>query len=374
MTSFTLGLEEELQVVDGSSFQLSSHDIARGKRLFPDSFGTTTEEAHQFVLELQSSVCHSSDELIKSLTHLRGLAISRAYEQGQKVASVSLHPTANWQQQRINDNPNTHPHYAQLKFEYQDLLRSLVICGTHVHIGVANPTLRIPVLNGLRELLPEILALSVSSPFYESRDTGLASWRHSILDRMPRMGICEAWPDEATYWGHVQQLRSMHCIPSDFNLWGDIRLHHKYPTIEVRVLDAMPRISRNWLVVSILWLEAMRLARETEAGKQVKPLCREFIDENKWRARRFGLDADLVDWRNVCEIPVSLALRNRIKSLQPLATEFGIWARLEQALEAALIEGTSSAEQQSVYAKTHSFREVMAHLVAQTEHAVKRPS
>ena len=234
-----------------------------------------------------------------------------------------------------------------------------------MHLGVERSDLRVAVLNGLREVLPWVLALSVSSPFYESRDTGIASWRHAILDRMPRMGICEPLANERAHWDHVSRLRATNCLSPDMNVWGDIRLHHRYPTIEVRILDVMPRLSRNWLVATLLQLEAQKLAEEASAGETLTPLPRELINENKWRVRRKGLEAQIVDWRSDREMPVQDKLLAWLDSLQPYAKAQGLQRRLEGQLLQALSEGDSSTEQRAVY-RGAGYRGVLERLAEQT--------
>ncbi len=366
MPHITLGLEEELQVVDVHTLALVAHDVAAGQAQFPDANGTSCGEAHHCVLEVQTPVCQNPDEVLVSLGQMRGVAMLRAQAQGQRVAAGGAHPFAHWQSLTVRDDRERYPHYARIVDEYQDVVRSMCTCGTHLHIGVDDARLRVHLLNGLRHVMPPVLALSASSPFHEGRDTGLATWRHSLLDRMPRMGTAEPWASEPAYWEHVRKLQATGCIEPGFNLWGDIRLHHRFPTVEVRVLDAMPRLSRNWLVTTLLFLEAHRLVHEAEQGVVPVYLPRELINENKWRVRRYGMNARVVDWSREMELPLEQHLWAWADQLAPYARQHGLDERLRQALAEAMEEGSSSDEQRSVFAKTGQMTAVVAHLVEQT--------
>jgi glutamate---cysteine ligase / carboxylate-amine ligase len=369
MPQITLGLEEELQVVDARTLSLCSHDLEVGKARFPDQpagCGTTSGEAHRFILEVQTPACKHPDEIARNLQGLRQIAAVRAADQGQLVFAASLHPFADWRALQRRENSETDPHYAHLFEQYQDVARQLLSCGTHIHLGVEDPVLRLHVLNGMREVLPQLLALSASSPFFDGRDTGLESWRHSLLDIFPRMGITDPWQSVEGYWEHVHRLKSTGCLGTGVNLWGDIRLHHVYPTVEIRILDSMPRLSRTWLVTTLLQLHAQFLCAQAEAGKTKPYQGRELVIENKWRARRDGLDAKLVDWDRDEERPVASALTQWVEELTPYAKAAGLQSRLRAALEAALAEGTSAREQRTVYAITGDPAAVVLHLVNQT--------
>lgn len=290
----TIGLEEEVQVVDDNG-QLVTHDLDRDFAQYASAEGMLDREIHRCVIELKTRVCKDVDGLLTALRSLRSQARNKAAAQGQQIIVAGLHPTACWQQQALHEGA-TYPHYDRLLDEYQDVARSAVTFGMHVHIGLDFSEPKLAIMNRLRHVLPELLALSASSPFFEGRDTGLQSWRHSLLDRYPRMGTPDPWSSEQEYRAHVQRLRRLGCVGEDQALWQDLRLHHRYGTLEVRVMDAHPDLDRIGLVVTLLKWEAETLLREIRTGHEGPVWSRACIEENKWRARRYGLHAQWIDW------------------------------------------------------------------------------
>lgn len=362
----TLGIEEELQVVDAAG-ALAAHDFDRGGREVPDREGSSSREIHRCVIEVKTRVCSSPDQAVRALAVMRAVAARRAALQGQRVLAAALHPFSRWPEQALHDEPGVHPHYAHLLDEYGEVARAALTYGLHVHLGVSRPQWRMPVMNALRTWLPEVLALSASGPFFEGRDTGLQSWRHSQLDRYPRMGIPEVWPNEEAYWAHVHRLRRVGSIEPDQGLWEDLRLHHRYGTLEVRVCDATPSLDRVWLIVALLQAEVTTLEAELAQGRPLHPVPRSLLEDSKWRARRRGLAATVVDWATEREQPVRQRLAHWLARVHPAAQRLGFATRLAHAMEAALAEGSSADQQRGWWRDSGgSFAAVIDALVAQT--------
>ncbi len=290
----TLGIEEEVQVVDPDG-ELVPHDFSSGGQL-QSTEGMLDREIHRCVIELKTRICHNVEELIAALGSLRRLARQRAAAQGQQIIIAGMHPTARWQAQSMHEDGESFAHYARLIDEYQDVARSAFSFGMHLHLGFAAGTPRVAIMDRLRHVLPQVLALSASSPFFEGRDTGLQSWRHSLLDRYPRMGTPDVWGDEQAYQAHLERLRRIGCLRPDQGLWQDIRLHHTYGTLEVRIMDSHPDLTRIALIATLLRWEAQTLELELRSGRPGAVWTRACIDENKWRARRHGLAASWIDW------------------------------------------------------------------------------
>ena len=290
----TLGMEEEVQVVD-SQGELVAHDFTEGLGELATREGMMDREIHRCAIELKTRICHGVPDLVAALGTLRAMARRKVAAQGQQVLIAGIHPTARWQLQAMHEGP-TYPHYAALIDEYQDVARSAFSFGMHLHLGFEPDAPRMAIMNRLRHVLPEVLALSASSPFVEGRDTGLQSWRHSLLDRYPRMGTPDPWASEADYETHVHRLRRVGCIEPDQGLWQDIRLHHRYGTLEVRIMDTHPDLDRVGLIATLLKWEAETLELELRHERAGQVWSRACIDENKWRARRHGLQAQWIDW------------------------------------------------------------------------------
>jgi glutamate---cysteine ligase / carboxylate-amine ligase len=290
----TLGLEEEVQVTDMQG-RLVAHDFSAGPPECNTTEGLMDRELHRCVIELKTRVCSSVAELVAALAALRAQVRQRAAQQGQRIVIAGLHPTARWQQQPMHEGEQFE-HYSRLIGEYQDVARSAFSFGMHLHLGFEWGAPRMAIMNRLRHVLPEVLALSASSPFFEGRDTGLHSWRHSLLDRYPRMGTPDVWDSEHAYRTHVQRLRQVGCLHEGQGMWQDIRLHHTYGTLEVRIMDTHPELARIALIATLLKWEAETLEHELRAGREGPVWSRACIDENKWRARRHGLAAGWIEW------------------------------------------------------------------------------
>ena len=362
----TLGVEEELQVVDARTGALAAHDIASTKKAFGNGPGGITSEIHQCTIELQTPIAGTPDEIASVLWSLREFAQKQAAMQGQKLLAAGLHPFSPWQDQPLHSDPQRYPHYANLLREYGDVARGAMSFGLHVHLGLPDPKLRMPVMNKLRSVLPEVLALSVNSPFYEGRDTGLESWRHSLLGRYPRMGIPDNWPDEDAYFGYIKALRHLGSIGPDRGLWDDLRLHHVYGTLEVRICDAVFSLERLWLIVALLQCETMVLVEEALRGSLGEPEPRHWIEENKWRARRYGLTAAFVDWRRNENVAAPVRYERWLARILPAAVKLGIWPRVELAVAGALQAASPASQQRAWRNQTGSFEGLVKALVDAT--------
>ena len=290
----TLGMEEEIQIIDDQG-ELVAHDFSADfvEATVPE--GLMDKEIHRCVIETKTRICRTVPQLLSCVRLMRGQARRRAASQGQRILIAGIHPTSAWQQQPMHEGAEF-PHYASLIDEYRDVSRGALSFGMHLHLGFELGAPRMAIMNRLRHVLPEVLALSASSPFFEGRDTGLQSWRHSLLDRYPRMGTPDAWESEQHYQAHVDRLRAVGCLGEDQGLWQDIRLHHRYGTLEVRIMDTHPDLVRIGLITTLLKWEAETLQLEIRAGRQGPVWSRACIDENKWRARRHGLHAQWIDW------------------------------------------------------------------------------
>jgi carboxylate-amine ligase len=370
----TLGLEEELQVVDAESGELVAHDVERTKQMLANASGGVAGEIHKCTVELQTPICSGPDEIVATLSAMRNLARGQAEREGQCVMAAGLHPFSTWQTQKLHDDAARYPHYAHLLDEYGEIARSAMSFGMHVHLGLPDAKHRIPVMNALRSALPEVLALSANAPFCEARDTGLASWRHSVLGRYPRMGIPEIWADEAAYFGHIETLRRLGTLEPDQGMWDDLRLHHRYGTLEVRICDAVYSLERIWLIVALLQCEVATLAEEARTGSLGEPEPRIWIEENKWRARRYGLEAAFVDWRAGEAVPAPVRYERWLERLLPAAVKLGLWPRIELAVAAALAQGTGADQQRAWLSAGRSFENLVKSLVDATAEGWSAPT
>ncbi len=360
----TLGMEEEVQVVDAGG-ELVPHDFTEGLADCASSEGAMDREIHRCVIELKTRICHNVPDLVAALGTLRAQARRKAAAQGQQILIAGVHPTARWQQQAMHGGA-AFPHYAALVEEYQDVARSAFSFGMHLHLGFAPGAPRMAIMNRLRHVLPEALALSASSPFFEGRDTGLHSWRHSLLDRYPRMGTPDVWDSEVAYEAHVQRLRRTGCIGPEQGLWQDLRLHHRYGTLEVRIMDTHPDLARIGLIATLLKWEAETLELELAQGRAGPPWPRACIDENKWRARRHALQARWIDWDRDEEVSTAQRFERWWSRLAPRAQHAAERHFWERELAAALDEGSFADHlRQQLRAEGGDWRATLRWMMAQ---------
>ena len=373
-TAITLGVEEELQVVDAQSRALVAHDIPFAKHVLADGSGGFACEIHRCAIELQTPIASHPDQAIRALSALRSAARAEAESRGKKVLAAGLHPFSQWATQQVHEDPSRYPHYAHLLNEFGDIARSAMSFGLHIHLGLPDPKFRIPVMNALRSILPDVLALSVSSPFCEGRDTGLASWRHSLLGRYPRMGIPEIWANEETYFDCIAKLRQLGSLEPDQGLWDDLRLHHRYGTLEVRICDAVHSLERIWLITALLQCETATLLQEAASGMLPEPEPRIWIEENKWRARRHGTAATFIEWRRNETVPLAVRFERRLGRILPAAVKLDLWPRIELAVAAAFREPTEAEQQRLWYEQEASFERLVDRLVQATAEPWIAPS
>ena len=359
---YTLGAEEELQVVDASSLQLAPHDYISSSRQYPEDVAHIDMEIHQCVLEIKTGICHDASELSAELAHWRARARRWANDQGQQIFAAGLHPITDWRQQATHSKT----HYQHLLNEYQDVARSNLVFGLHVHVGLPDVSRRMAVMNLLRADLPLLLALSVSSPFIGGQDTGLQCWRQKVFDKYPRTGIPEAWADEAAYNHFQQRLVKTGCLEPGFMLWEDLRLHRKYGTLEVRICDANPSIWRTELIAALVQASAASYDLALARGEELLPLARPLIEENKWRAGRYGLSGKLVDWSRDEEISARVACNRWYERIAPTARLLGTQTLIEDGLTRALFQGTSADHQRLLLQRHGSLDAVIRALIAET--------
>lgn len=365
----TLGAEEELQVVDQTTLELSPHDFERGRREFPDRNGSSSCELHKAVVELQTPICQTPDEIVASVQCMREVIRQRAEAQGQKILSAGVHPFSDWKQQEVNRDRRKHQHYIRLIDEYADIVRGMVSYGFHVHLGLPKDVPPIAIFNSLRNSLAAVLAISLSSPIYEGRDTGVLSWRHSMLDRLPRMGTPDIWSSQAEYESHIQLLRKMGTLEAQHGMWEDLRLHHVYGTLEVRICDATPSLNHIWLICALLQCEVHTLVDEYYRASLPTPLPRACLEENKWRVRRRGLAASLVDWKSETQISMRQHFALWMQRLAPAAQHLGLEKELSLRIDELFSSGVSADVQRGIFSQNKNYQELVQHLVDATEQA-----
>ena len=360
--SLTLGIEEEYQIVDPESRELSSYITQ-----ILDSDGHVTVEGvkpelHQSVVEVGSGVCATPSEIRAEVVRLRRAVIDLAARDGLSLLAAGTHPFSSWMEQQITPLER----YLGVEQDLQDLARKNLIFGMHVHVGIEDPEFLIDAMKVSRYFLPHILALSTSSPFWMGRSTGLRSYRSVQWRNFPRTGLPPSFESHAEYEQIVRSLVSANAIPDASKIWWDLRPHHLYPTLEFRLCDMCTRIDEAVCVAAIFQALVAKLwkLRRDNMTFRVYPLS--LIEENKWRAVRYGVSGHLLDLGKEAERPARELIEELIGwFLDDVLDDLGSRAEVEYAYK-ILEQGTSADRQLAVFDETGDLKAVVDHLVAET--------
>lgn len=359
--SLTIGIEEEYQIVDTSTYELTSYVT----RILEDGRSILHErvkpELHQSQIEVGTAVHRSIKDAGADLRQLRSTVFDLAARQGMKIASAGTHPFSSWQ----NSEVTPFERYLGLVKDMAVLARQLLIFGTHVHIGVEDPDLRIEVMNQARNFLAPLLALSVSSPFWEGRETGLKSYRHIVWRSFPRTGIPQFFASYGQFKEMLNVLIKTGCIEDGTKVWWDIRPSVRYPTIEFRVCDACTRVEETLCIAAIIQALVAKLYRLRLRGMSLKHYPRELLYENKWRAMRYGLDGKLIDFNDGQAIPAGEAVIRLLEFIDDVVDDLGSRNEVEY-VRTIMSDGTSADRQLRLYHETGDFKAVVDMLINET--------
>ena len=358
--SYTLGIEEELMILDPDTLDLASA-VETLLGAVPDGPGTVAPELMESVLEVATSPCANTVEAGAELRGLRRRVRDTAREHGLTIGSAGTHPYAMWEDQRIVQRDR----YRELIDELRFVARQELIFGAHVHVGLDDPDKAIHVANGMRVHVPLLLALSVNSPFWRADATGLVSSRMPIFRAFPRVGIPPYYHGFEDYARRIDFMVRAKVVEDYTWLWYDVRPHPRFGTVEVRAMDAQTRVEHTLGIAALIQAMVKEMAEHYEAGHQLSEYPYEMLDENKWIAARSGLEASLVDLPGPGRVPARELARRVLDRLHPHAEELGSAAELE-GVEDILERGTGASRQVLVYEANHDLRDVMSEIVEKT--------
>ena len=364
--SLTLGIEEEYQIIDPETRELRSYitEILKGDHMV---LGEVKPELHQSMVEIGSAVCRTPAELRAELVRLRGLVMDLAGRNGLVIAAAGTHPFSCWTKQEITPLER----YVGVKQDLQDLAQQLLIFGTHIHVGIEDREFLIHAMNVSRYLLPHVLALSTSSPFWQGRRTGLKSYRSIIFRNFPRTGVPPILRNAGEYDELLSTLVDTRSIPNASKIWWDVRPHHLFPTLEFRVCDVCTRVEEAVAIGAILQAIICKIWRLRRDNLTFRLYTSPLIDENKWRAVRFGLDGKLIDFGKGTELPARALIEEMLNwFVDDVLDELGSRKEVEGAFE-ILRHGTSADRQLAIFDRTGSLHAVVDHLVSETAEGVR---
>jgi glutamate---cysteine ligase / carboxylate-amine ligase len=360
--SYTLGIEEELMIVDSETLDLANSIEAVLDDLSEVPMdGEVKPELMESVCEIATTPTANAAEAGAQLRALRRQVQQVASQRGLAIGSAGTHPFALWEDQRIVARPR----YRDLISGLQFVARQEIIFGIHVHVGLDDPDKAIHVTNGMRVHLPLLLALSTNSPFWRGDVTGLDSTRTPIFRTFPRVGIPPRYDNFDDWQKRIDFMVRAKALGDYTYLWYDVRPHPNFGTVEIRVMDSQTRVEHTLALAALVQAMVKELAEHFEAGKRLSRYPYEMLDENKWLAARHGLGGQLVDLPKTNRVPVVDLARRVMKRLRPHAEDLGSATELD-ALEDILENGTGASRQLVVYEANHDLREVVREVLDAT--------
>jgi carboxylate-amine ligase len=356
--TYSLGIEEELMILDADSHELVN---AIEALLETSTRGQIKPELMESVLEISTDPCADMDEADSQLRALRQQVAQTAAAKGMAIGSAGTHPFAMWEDQRIVARPRYRDIISALRF----VARQELIFGMHVHVGVDGPDKAIHVANGMRIHMPVLLGLSANSPFWRAQPTGMASTRTPIFRAFPRVGIPPTYTDWEDYVRRIDFMIAAGVIQDYTYLWHDVRPHPKFGTVEIRVMDSQTHIEHALGLTALVQAMVKELAEHFDSGERLSSYPHEMLDENKWLAARHGLEGELVDLPSNERVTTRALARRLLDRMREHCQELGSESELE-AVEDLLVRGNGAARQVVVYEANHDLHEVMSEIVTAT--------
>jgi carboxylate-amine ligase len=363
--SFTLGIEEEFQVVDPETRELKSHIqemFAEGEKRLKEEI---KRELHDPVIEVGTPICANISEARREVTRLRGEIISLTRQNGLRIAAAGSHPITHWASVPITKNPR----YDKLVYELQMLARANLIFGLHVHVAVEDLETRIQIMNVARYFLPHVFALSVNSPFWCGQNTGWKSYRAKVFERFPRTGLPDYFQSAAAYDEYVQTLVDTNSIDNAKKIWWDVRPHPFFPTLEYRICDVPMRVDETICFAALFQAITVKLWKLYSNNMGWRLYRRSLLNENKSRAARFGIGGKLIDFGKRREVAFGELLDELLEFVDDVVDELGSRKDVEYARE-IMRRGTGADRQIAAYEQRNDLRDVVDLIIAETEHGI----
>ncbi|MBC7947353.1 MAG: carboxylate-amine ligase [Chitinophagaceae bacterium] len=358
--SFTLGVEEEYMVLDPTTHELKSHEqkiVHEGQKVIKDK---VKAEMHQAVVEVGTDICQDVDEAFKDVSILRRTISDIAGNLGFAMGASGTHPFSHWESQLITD----HIRYSEIVNELQEAARSNLIFGLHVHVGMETREMANHIANSTRYFLPHVFALSTNSPFWEGRSTGYKSFRTKVFDKFPRTGIPDAFESIEAYDNYVKLLIKTNCIDNAKKIWWDLRVHPFFNTVEFRICDVPMTVDETITIAALFQAICARIYMLRSKNLNFIQYSRALLNENKWRASRYGVDGYLIDFGKEEEVNTRLLIYELLDFLDPVLDHLGSRHRVAH-VHKMLENGTGADRQLAVFEKTKNLASVAEYIHSQ---------
>lgn len=368
--SLTIGIEEEYLLVDRETRDLVASPDPGLHDAMSDALGSqVTREFLQCQVEVGSAPVQTAAEARADLVRLRRAVAGVAEGYGYAIIAASTHPFAKWREQMQTRKER----YDGVHADLAQNARRMLISGCHVHAAIEDPDLRIDLMNQVSYFLPHMLALSCSSPYWEGEDTGLSSYRLTVMDALPRTGLPDPIPSHGAYERLVDTLVDAGCLEDSSKIWWDVRPSSKYPTLEMRIADICTRLDDAACIAALYQCALSFLVRLRQGNQRWRLYPATLIGENRWRAQRYGVTDSLLDLGQGRMTPMGDLVEELIALFRPDAERLDCVAQLEHARTIAA-SGTSAGRQRAVFAaarkagadRGEAFRAVVDQLIDET--------
>ena len=365
METFTLGIEEEYMVIDPETRELTSHDqkiVEMASRVLDDQIKA---EMHQAVVETGTGICKDIKQARAEVATLRRTVSDIATDLGFRIGASGTHPFSHWSTQLITPNPR----YEEIVNEMQEAARSNLIFGLHVHVGIKDKNMAMHLANSMRYFLPHVFALSTNSPFWEGRNTGFKSFRTKVFDKFPRTGIPEYFASYADFEQYVNILVRTGCIDNAKKIWWDLRVHPFYDTIEYRICDVPMTVEETATIAALFQCLTVKLYRLRQKNLNFGFYTRALHNENKWRASRYGIDGDMIDFGKEKAVRSRHLILELLDFIDDVVDDLN--CREEVNFVHTMLErGTGADRQLKVFEETKDLKKVVDYILEQTLYGI----
>ena len=360
----TIGVELELQTLDKDSFELVSGAPQILNTFIDDP--RIKEELLNSIIEINTNICNNASEVRNDLRDTLIKVLKCSEENNFCILSMGTHPFSRWNQQTISNNPRYHNLIERMQWP----LRRLLITGVHVHIGVDSGAKAIALPNCLTRYIPHFIGLSANSPIHDSEITGLASTRTKIFESMPTAGLPAILRNYSEFQKFMRTLQKAHTIESIREVWWDIRPHPMFGTVEVRLFDSVPSLEEIVRLSAFTQCLVVAISNHYNMGTQLPILDHWLVQENKWRATRYGLEADIIIDENGTQVSLKSSIIETIETIMPIAYELNCQNELKGILNQLENEVPAYRKQLDIYNENHDLKQVLNEFVTSFKKSV----
>lgn len=361
---FTLGIEEEYQIIDPKTRQLcgrASKILALAKDRIDR--GSVQPEMHRSQIEIATAVCQNLAEVRAELVRERSVIVEAARRDGKAIGAAGTHPFSSWKRQKVTAKER----YQQLEQDFQQIVRDLIIFGCHIHIGLSDRDAAISVLNRARIWLSVLLALAGNSPFWMGEETGYDSYRTELWSRWPLSGPPAVFADYSDYQNLLGNLVATGVIEDGTKIYWDVRLSEKFPTIEFRVTDVCLTVDETVAIAGLVRGLVKTCYREAAEDLPFKPVRSELLRTAHWWAARYGLEAKLIDVTETSAIPARQLVEKFLRYIRPALEDLGEWEEVSERVNLLLERGNGAKRQRQIYQRTGNYKDVVDFIIEQTQ-------